>query len=99
MTRFVELLTRAEHDVAEAQAWYRQCQPHLAADFLLCVEDTLARVARHPLSFARLEGEFRQAFVHRFPYRIVFRIVTNRIVVVAILHTSRHPRTWTGRDH
>ncbi len=59
----------------------------------------MERIARHPLSFASLNGEFRQAFVHRFPYRIVFRQVADLIVVLAILHTSRHPRAWIGRDH
>lgn len=99
MTRGVELLTIAEADLAEAKQWYRRCHPHLKADFILCVEETLSRITRHPLSFARVKGEFRQAFVHRFPYRIVFRMVAAPIVVVAILHTSRHSRTWIARDH
>src|ERR1700722_2525364 len=99
MTRSVELLTDAEADMAEAKEWYGRCHPHLETDLTLCVEETLTRIAHHPLSFARLSGEFRQAFVPRFPYRIVFRMVADRIIVVAILHTSRHPHTWISRDH
>jgi plasmid stabilization system protein ParE len=99
MTRAVELLRIAEADMAEAKEWYRRCHPYLEVDLILCVEETLERIARNPLSFACLNGEFRQAFVHRFPYRIVFRMVADLIVVVAILHTSRHPRTWIASDH
>lgn len=99
MTRVIELLAIAEADLAEAKDWYRCCHPHLEADLILCVDETLARIVRHPHSFARLKGEFRQAFVHRFPYRIVFRMVADRIVVVAILHTARHPHTWVAREH
>lgn len=99
MNRAVELLAFAEADMTEAKDWYRQCHPYLEADLILCVEETLARIACNPLSFPRLKGEFRQAFVHRFPYRIVFRMVADLIVVVAILHTGRHPRTWIVRDH
>jgi plasmid stabilization system protein ParE len=93
MTRAVALLAIAETDMAEAKEWYRQCHPLLEADLILCTDETLARIGRHPLSFARLHGEFHQAFVHRFPYRIVFRVLADLVVVVAILHTSRHPRT------
>jgi plasmid stabilization system protein ParE len=99
MTRAFELLAIAEDDMARAKEWYRRCHPYLEADFILSVEETLARITLHPLSFARTQGEFRQAFVHRFPYRIVYRMVADLIVVVAILHTSRRPHIWITRDH
>jgi plasmid stabilization system protein ParE len=99
MTRGVELLTVAEEDMNEAKEWYRRCHPNLEADLILCVGETMARIALNPFAFARVKGEFRQAFVHRFPYRVVYRMAADIIVVVAILHTSRHPLTWVFRDH
>jgi plasmid stabilization system protein ParE len=99
MTWAVELLAGAEEDLAQAKDWYRRCHSYLEADLVLCVEEALARMARNPFALARVQGEFRHAFVHRFPYRIVFRVVADLIVVVAILHTSRHPLTWIARDH
>jgi plasmid stabilization system protein ParE len=99
MTRAIELLRAAENDLVEAKEWYRRCHPYLETDLVLCVEETLVQIALRPLSFPRAWGDFRQAFVHRFPYRIVFRMIADRILIVAILHTSRHPRTWIARDH
>jgi hypothetical protein len=40
-----------------------------------------------------VKGEFRQAFVHRFPSRVVDRIV------VTLLYTSRDPLSWITRNH
>lgn len=97
MTRTVILLTVAEDDMAAAKEWYRQCHPRLESDFVGCVAETLDRIARHPLSFASVHAQFRQAFIHRFPYRIVFRTVADLIVVVAVLHTSQHPHAWLAR--
>ena len=99
MTRNVEILAIAEADLAQAREWYRQCNAELEADLIRCVEESLERIADDPLSFARVEGEIHHAFVHRFPYRIVFRMVADKIVVVAILHTSRHPLAWVICDH
>jgi plasmid stabilization system protein ParE len=99
MTAGIELLEGAQADLAGTMDWYRKCDPCLAGDLLLCVEETLQRIARYPSSFARQEGEFRRAFVHRYPYRIIYRAQGERIVVVAILHTSRHPQTWRHPGH
>lgn len=99
MTYAVKLLAIAEADMAEAKEWYRRCHPYLEADLILCVEETLARIARFPRAFPRLNEEFRQAFVHRFPYRIVFGMVADLIVVIAILHTSRDPDTSISSGH
>lgn len=58
MTRsIIILLTTAVADLAEAKEWYRQCHPYLGAELILCVEETLERIIRHPLSFASLNGE------------------------------------------
>jgi plasmid stabilization system protein ParE len=33
----------------------------------------------------------------RFPFGIYFRVEQAQIVVVAIIHGSRHPRRWQSR--
>jgi plasmid stabilization system protein ParE len=35
--------------------------------------------------------------VKRFPYVVYYRVHPDRIEVIAVLHGSRHPRTWRGR--
>ncbi len=99
MTPAVELLAVAEEDIAAAKTWYRQCHLQLEADFVANVEEALERIAHHPLAFARIRGQYRQAVIHRFPYRIVFRLLEDLTVVVAVLHTSRDPHAWQARDH
>jgi plasmid stabilization system protein ParE len=95
----VVLLDTAEADLADAKNWCRNCDWRLEADFLLCIEEAFDRIARHPNAFAALEGDFRSAIVHRFPFRVIYRLDGGQIIVVAILHTSRHPRTWLARGH
>jgi plasmid stabilization system protein ParE len=99
MTLPIVLLEAAETDLDDAKEWYRTCHPSLEADFVLCVEETLQRIARNPLAYATVQGDFRRAFIHRFPYRIVFHPAADQITVVAVLHTSRNPRTWQRRGH
>jgi plasmid stabilization system protein ParE len=99
MTHAVTLLDAAKADLAEAASWYRDCHPGLDADFLLCVEETLDRVARYPIASPRVHGEFRRAVVHRFPFGVIYRVARGQVFVVAVLHTSRDPRIWQARGH
>ena len=99
MTLPIVLLEAAQSDLDEPKDWYRTCHPSLQADLMLCIEETLQRMARNPLAYPVVEGEFRRAFVHRFPYRIVVHAAAYQISVVGVLHTSRHPHIWHSRGH
>jgi plasmid stabilization system protein ParE len=33
----------------------------------------------------------------RFPFGIYFRVEQSQIIVVAVIHGSRHPRRWQSR--
>ena len=41
--------------------------------------------------------DFDECPVKRFPFRIVFRVVENRILVVAVAHAKRRPGYWKDR--
>jgi len=99
MNHSVVLLDAARADLAAAVDWYHDCQPGLETDFLLCLEETIDRVARHPLAYALVHDEFRKAMIHRFPFAIIYRVARGQIYIAAILHTSREPRVWQARSH
>ena len=97
MTTQIKLLAEAEADLADAALWYEGRVPGLAAEFLRCVEEALGRVARHPLAYRPIDGGYRRALVRRFPFAVVFRLVEETAVVVAIHHTQRQPEFWRHR--
>jgi len=98
MTLPLVLLASAQADLAEAKEWFRQNRPHLEQDFATCVHETMERIRLYPTAY-EVEGPFRRAFVHRFPYRVVYRPTATQCAVIAVFHTSRDPRVWQERDH
>src|SRR5262249_42926400 len=58
---------------------------------------SLGRIASNPLAFPTVHGETRRAIVTRFPYGVYFRLSKNEIVITAVMHRRRHPRTWQAR--
>jgi plasmid stabilization system protein ParE len=93
------LIVRAEAkaDLARAKAWYDKQQKGLAREFRLCVEEAMERIRSMPELYAEIDGGVRRCLVRRFPYAIYYKVEATRIVVIAVMHTSRDPSRWRDR--
>ncbi|MCD5417498.1 type II toxin-antitoxin system RelE/ParE family toxin [Candidatus Bipolaricaulota bacterium] len=47
--------------------------------------------------YSVLHRQTCRAIMHRFPFGVFYRIEGDSIVVVAVLHGSRHPKRWKER--
>jgi plasmid stabilization system protein ParE len=94
-----EMLIRkeAEHDIDDAFRWYEQKRPGLGSDFLLCVEEGLARISRDPAMYPLVHKDVRRTFIRRFTYGIFYFVDERSIVVLAVSHAHRDARTWRSR--
>lgn len=87
----------AERELAMAVAYYDKESPGLGDRFLDEVWYALALVRRHPEAAPKVSGPFRRFVLPQFPYYIIYRLIGNRLRVMAIAHQKRHPRYWRGR--
>ena len=74
-------------------------QPGLGEEFYDDLMATMARLPLNPLihrvRFSPLQA--RWVFSNRFPYRVIFRVENDTVVVYAVLHAARHDRQWKRR--
>jgi len=87
----------AENDVAEAAIWYNFQREGLGEEFLLALEAKFNEIQRNPYQFKIIYKNVRRAFPSRFPYGIFFITEDNIVFVLAVVHTSRNPKTWKRR--
>jgi plasmid stabilization system protein ParE len=97
MTYEVRLREEADRDLAEAALWYELHGNGLGFQFLDEVLHVVATIAEHPFIYPVVWRETHRALMNRFPFGIYFRMSGGTIVVVAVMHGSRHPRNWMGR--
>lgn len=45
-----------------------------------------------------ISGQIRRCLVKRFPFSLLFRIETERIYVLAVMHLHREPNYWRTRS-
>ena len=87
----------AEADLATAYDWYEAQSPGLGAEFLRAVDATFAATQRTPALFPTVRGRTRRALLRRFPYGVFFTAADDGVVVLAVVHSRRHPRVWQSR--
>jgi plasmid stabilization system protein ParE len=93
----IVLLPEAQAEFDQGVDWYEQQRPGLGQDFIDSIRDVTNRISATPEAHAITYKDVRQAVVRRFPYNVLYRVETDRIVVVAVFHTSRNPKDWQGR--
>lgn len=91
--------SEVDNDLREAVSWYEEQELGLGQKFLNETLDAIERLRRNPyLYYVRHRSrQVRWSYTRRFPYRIVFSVIGNTVVVYAVIHGSRHDRHWKSR--
>lgn len=97
MTLPLVLAPKAEDDLEDAADFYEMQHFGLGEAFLRAVDAGFARIRRHPEAFRIDDLTIRTAFLHRFPYGVRFRLLDDRIEIIAVWHERRDPEGWTER--
>ncbi|MFY7884040.1 MAG: type II toxin-antitoxin system RelE/ParE family toxin [Dolichospermum sp.] len=84
-------------DLRDAYDWYESQQAGLGDEFIDCVDDLLNQIGMMPESYAIVYLDIRRAVIKRFPYAVYYRVISSRVVVTAIFHGRRDPKSWRSR--
>ncbi len=87
----------AEVDLADAFSWYEDKRQGLGYDFLLQVEAGLKFIGRLPEIHSVGYKGTRNHFIKRFPYKIIYIVEYNTVIVLAVLHGKRSPELMKKR--
>jgi plasmid stabilization system protein ParE len=88
----LEIIPRAQEDIAEAARYYRERQAGLDDEFLAEIEAAVKVIAANPLRFEQARPGIRRYNLARFPYGIYYRIpAADSIRIVLVRHHSRRP--------
>lgn len=98
MSFAVYVRPEARADIEQASAWYERQRTGLGRDFLDEVLDALDRIADDPRIYPVVHRQTHRAVIHRFPFGVFYRVKDDTIVVLAVMHGSRHPLAWQQRS-
>jgi plasmid stabilization system protein ParE len=93
--KFSFLISQAAYeDIKAACEWYEKHRVGLSHDFELCLEGGYEDIRNNPSAYQIKFKNVRVKYINRFPYGIHYILDKEVIYVLAVLHTSKNPKTW-----
>jgi len=93
----VEFTPEASEDVAEAFSWYERQQPGLGREFETHLDSAIAMIRAMPAAGSPVHRGLRRCLLARFPFAVYYAAEDDVLVMRAVLHHRRDPRTWRRR--
>ena len=95
-------LAEAEDEVDSARSYLNQQVDGLGDRFLDDLHATFRAIRLQPNGYPLVETlrrnqQYHRALLKTFRYVVVFEIVSDEVLIVAVAHTSRAPNYWLGR--
>jgi hypothetical protein len=97
MTNRIVFGSKVEADLTESYDYYEEQLSGLGAEFLLSVEAALYQIERSPLHFQKVYGNKRKVNLKRFPFGIFYIFSKETVLILAVIHLTRDPKTWKKR--
>jgi plasmid stabilization system protein ParE len=86
----LKINSSAQLDLKSAIDWYETKQVGLGKRFLNDFEKALSRITSNPYIF-RLENNYRNALLDLFPYKVIFKMSNEEIIILAVFNTHQNP--------
>lgn len=93
----VRVLKLAEQEFYDARDFYEVEQHGLGIRFEKEIKSALLRIARNPSIWPFEAKDIHRYFVHKFPYKILFSVQDDHLIVLAFAHHHRKPDYWVNR--
>ncbi|MGZ8256556.1 MAG: type II toxin-antitoxin system RelE/ParE family toxin [Gallionella sp.] len=90
-------LAIARDELAEIKRFYNRQQPSLGDAFQREAEAATQLILDRPLAWQIEIEPTRRFILNRFPYKMVYVVRANQIVMIAIMHQHRRPDYWVNR--
>jgi len=89
----------ADFDLSEIADCYNEINKKLIWLFLKDFKTTAKHISENPFSCEIRYGNFRIAYLKRFPFGIHYQFDENknRVKIFSVFHTSRNPEQWEER--
>lgn len=93
------LFTRlARQELEDAVRYYEREYLGLGYRFKGEVKKAALRIAEYPHAWSIERGDVRKSLLHKFPYKLMYSVEADHILVIAVAHQHRKPDYRVGRD-
>jgi plasmid stabilization system protein ParE len=93
----IVLTEEAQQEIMDAFNYYESAQAGIGAMFINYLENTFNSISTNPNGFKKISSKSRQAVVPKFPFIVIYEAIDEKIVILAVFHTSRKPKRKSNK--
>jgi len=91
MTYVLEVKDEANVEIIEAYLYYEEKRIGLGEEFLEHLDIYFDRITANPKHFPKKRKPYREAFIKRFPFLIIYEIIKGKVIVYSVFNTWQNP--------
>jgi hypothetical protein len=61
------------------------------------VDRAVSAIEAFPFRFPKIQENVRRAPIEKFPYRLVYEVIEDEVIVLGCRHVRRNPEHWPRR--
>jgi len=88
----------ADAEFIESAQWYENQRAGLGLEFIDEVQKVIDTISEEPLRYPITLRDIREGVVSRFPFAVYYRVKPDRVIILAVFHSSRDPAIWQARN-
>lgn len=89
--------TAARLEFLEAIGYYEDCREGLGLEFAQEVYKSIDQLTHFPQAWSQLSEDTRRCLTPRFPYGLIYQILDDEILIIAVTQLNRKPGYWNER--
>jgi len=88
----IEIKDYANQEITLAYLYYEDKRAGLGEEFLAHLTIYFNRIQKYPEHFSQKHKPYREAFIKRFPFMIIYEIEDDKIIVYSVFNTWQSPK-------
>jgi len=87
----------AKEELLEAIIYFEGYRSGLGLEFSKEIFSTIHRIIHFPSAWSKFSENTRRCLTNRFPYGVIYRIIEEEVIIIAVMQLNREPDYWKKR--
>ena len=87
----------AEVEYMDAVDFYESCQTGLGGKLFNEIQTIIRQICEAPQVWEKIDNQTHRCLTNRFPYAVLYRVKSDHIRIIAIMHLRQKPDYWKIR--
>ncbi|WP_438426249.1 type II toxin-antitoxin system RelE/ParE family toxin [Aquimarina macrocephali] len=88
----LEIKEEANLEMIKAYLYYEKQQIGLGEQFLTHLDIYIDRIQTNPEHYPAKRPPYREAWIKKYPYLVVYEIIENKVIIYSIFNTWQNPK-------